>query len=291
MSTTINHKAVSYMPLNTDQQKNRANAFINKSDKELNQIALRASSIQNHKSNKNLVKNIDRAFNALPLIAVASGLASGKSAKAALKNGAEWGLAVAIPAIVNKANKTAVNSSDNIKQAEKKHAGMSFGAEIALSLAGFFGATALLNKASKNAKVNKIADTVIQGTKDTLNKVKKEIKVPEKLTQAYGKIAEKVKVPEFAKNTLAKVKNSQITKNIAEKGAKIGKKAIANAPGIVAVGIVGAILGSAVKQASQTAEIKNSLKRDQLSTAKHLISAYQDENQALKDELAQRAEA
>ena len=290
MSISINHKALAYSPLDTDKKRNRANNFVNKNDREVSQMATRAVSIHNNESNRKFGKRLSLAFNSIPFVAVASGLAMKRGIKPSLKNGAEWGLAVAIPAIVSKANNTAIKSSDNIKSAEKKHANLSFGAEIGLSLAGFFGASALLDKASKNAKVNKIVDTVIDGTKDTLGKIKKEIKVPESLTQKVSKVAEKVKIPEFAKTAYNKVASSNVAKNVIASGKKIGKKAVKNAPMLVALGVIGAVFGAAVKQSSQISEVKSVIKKDQLDTARNLIGTYKQENEELKAQLAEKAE-
>jgi hypothetical protein len=285
MSISIN-KMVGYGSFETDKQRNRAENFINKDDKEISRIAARSVSINNYKSNKNFAKNINTAFNSIPFVAVASGLIMKRGIKPSLKNGAEWGLAVAIPSVIGKLNRKAVETNDSLKSAERKHEGISFGAEIGLALAGFFGATTLLDKASKHPKVNKVVDTVIADAKSTFGKIKNEIKVPENITQALSNAKEKVKIPEFVKTGFNKVANSNAFNNILQTGKAVAKKAVNNAPMLVALGVIGAIVGTAIKQSSQISATKSAIKNSQLDVARELVDVYKQENEELKSQQA-----
>lgn len=277
MTLTINHTDMASRHIESNQQRSRAVNFVNKSDSEVHHIAQRITNIKNHKKNERLAKNLNAAFNSLPVVALASGLAMKKGIKPSLKNSAEWGLAVAIPAVINKAH--------NSLSDKKKKSDLSFGVSVGLSLAGFFGATALLDKAAANPKVNKVVDTVIAGAKDTLKKVRSEIKVPEKFSTALSGLKSKIKIPEFAKNAYSNVMKTDFAKTAIEKGTKLTKGIVKNAPMIVALGIVGTIIGSAVKQSSQVAETKKLIKNDQLNTAKNLVNIYKQENEELKSQL------
>lgn len=279
MAVSINSNA------NIERQRARAEAFVNKSDRDVSKIAARMNSIKHSADNKKFNNRIDNTIKALPLIAVASGLATGRGAKAALKSGTQWGLAVAMPSIVGGANRKFMASEDGKKK------GMSFGSQLVVTLAGFFGANALLNKAAQNPKVNKVADTIIKGVKDTYKKVAKEIKLPKNISEGATKLAEKVKVPDFAKNAFKTLKNSETLKTVADMGLKAGKKAVKYAPDIALGGAIALTLGAAVKQGMQVSATKKHLKEDQLTTAKGLIESYKEENKDLKAQLTDKVSA
>lgn len=268
--------------VNIDRQRARAEAFVNKSDRDVSKIAARMNSIKHSADNKKFNNRIDNTIKALPLIAVASGLATGRGTKAALKSGAQWGLAIAMPSIVAGANKKLVASEDGKKK------GMSFGTQLVASLAGFFGANALLNKAAESKKVNKVADTIIKGVNDTYKKVVKEVKLPKSFSDGAKKLTEKVKLPDFAKNALDSLKKSDTLKEVADMGLKVGKKAIKYAPDIALGSAIALTLGAAVKQGMQISSTKKHLKEDQLNTAKGLIESYKEENKDLKAQLAEK---
>ena len=283
MSISIN-KVTSFGSLETDRQRNRAVNFINKDDKEVSRMATRCVNVSNRKSNQKFAKNINTAFNSIPFVAIASGLILKKGIKPSLKSGADWGLAVAIPTVIGKLHNKAVNSSESIKSAEKKHSGLSLGAEMGLALGSFIGAAALLDKAAKNPKVNKVVDTVIADAKSTFGKIKGEINLPKGLTKAISSVKDKVKVPEFAKTHLNKMANSNIVKTAFQTGKSVAKKAVAHAPVLVAFGIIGAVIGSAMKQGAQISRTKSAIKDRQLDVARELVDVYKQENEEIKNQ-------
>ena len=268
--------------MNIDRQRARAEAFVNKSDRDVSRIAVRMNSIKHSADNKKFNNRIDNTIKALPLIAVASGLATGRGTKAALKSGAQWGLAIAMPSIVAGANKKLIASEDGKKK------GMSFGTQLVASLAGFFGANALLNKAAESKKVNKVADTIIKGVKDTYKKVAKEVKLPKSFSDGAKKLTAKVKLPDFAKKAIDSAKKSDTLKEVADMGLKVGKKAVKYAPDIALGSAIALTLGAAVKQGMQISSTKKHLKEDQLNAAKGLIESYKEENKDLKAQLAEK---
>ena len=279
---------------NTDINRVRAEAFINKSDRDLNKISNRINNIKHYKEHKKASNVVSAATKSIPLIAAASAFAITKSPKAAVKQGAVWGALIAIPAIVSRAN-------NNIKKASatpenKKGHGLSFGGELVATLAGFWGANAGINKLAKNEKVNQYADKAINKSKEIFEAVSGKIKMPEKLVQKAGEYAEKVKgiIPEKAKtafaNTVETVKNSKAFNTFAEQSAKVGKKALKYAPEIALGSVIVGTLGYGIKEGLKVSETKKQLKNDQLNTAKVLISSYKAENEELKAQLAEKSE-
>ena len=278
---------------NTDINRVRAEAFINKSDRDLNKISNRINNIKHYKEHKKASNVVSAATKSIPLIAAASAFAITKSPKAAVKQGAVWGALIAIPAMVSRAN-------NNVKKAtatpeNKKGHGLSFGGELVATLAGFWGANAGINKLAKNEKVNQYADRAINKSKEIFESVSGKIKMPEKLVQKTGEFANKVKgiIPEKAKtvfaNTVETVKNSKAFNTFAEQSAKVGKKALKYAPEIALGSVIVGTLGYGIKEGLKVSETKKQLKNDQLNTAKVLISSYKAENEELKAELAEKS--
>lgn len=278
---------------NTDINRVRAEAFINKSDRDLNKISNRINNIKHYKEHKKASNVVSAATKSIPLIAAASAFAITKSPKAAVKQGAVWGALIAIPAIVSRAN-------NNVKKAtatpeNKKGHGLSFGGELVATLAGFWGANTGINKLAKNEKVNQYADRAINKSKEIFESVSGKIKMPEKLVQKTGEFANKVKgiIPEKAKtvfaNTVETVKNSKAFNTFAEKSAKVGKKALKYAPEIALGSVIVGTLGYGIKEGLKVSETKKQLKNDQLNTAKVLISSYKAENEELKAQLAEKS--
>ena len=157
------------------------------------------------------------------------------------------------------------------------------------TLVGFFGANALLNKASQSKTVNKVADVLINGVKDTYGKVAKEIKIPKNISKKAGELIGKVKVPEFAKDAFDTVKNSKVFKNVADMGLKVGKKVVKYAPDIALGSAIALTLAAAVKQGMEINSTKRHLKDNQLNTARNLVESYKAENEDLKSQLAEQA--
>ncbi|MCR5265261.1 MAG: hypothetical protein K6E29_01540 [Cyanobacteria bacterium RUI128] len=279
---------------NSDIQRARAEAFVNKDDKSVAKIAGRINSIKHHKDHKRASDIAGFATKSIPFIAAASTLAMGKGVKSAAKQGAIWGALIGVPALVVKANQKIKAGSATPENKNGK--GMSFGGELVATLAGFWGATAAINKLAANKKVNSIADTVIKKSKEAYTEIASKVKIPEGLAKTAGELSEKAKriIPEnvktFVGDTAAKVQKSQAFKTAAEKGAKFGKNALKYAPEIALGSVVLGTLAYGVKEGLQVSKTKNQLKEDQLKTAKVLISSYKEENEALKSQLAEKAE-
>ena len=279
---------------NSDINRVKAEAFVNKSDKNLNKIANRINNIKYHKEHKRAGEIANFATKSIPLIAAASAFAITKSPKAAVKQGAVWGALIGIPAIVSKAN-------NNIKRAtatpeNKKGHGLSFGGELVATLAGFWGANAGINKLAKNEKVNQLADTAINKSKEIFESVSSKIKMPKKVAQKASSLAEEAKsfvpknVKTFVNNTIESAKNSEALQKLATKSVKVGKKALKYAPEIALGSVIVGTLGYGIKEGMKVSNTKKQLKDDQLKTAKVLISSYKAENEDLKAQLAQKAE-
>ncbi len=279
---------------NSDINRVKAEAFVNKSDKNLNKIANRINNIKYHEEHKRAGEIANFATKSIPLIAAASAFAITKSPKAAVKQGAVWGALIGIPAIVSKAN-------NNIKRAtatpeNKKGHGLSFGGELVATLAGFWGANAGINKLAKNEKVNQLADTAINKSKEIFESVSSKIKMPKEVAQKASSLAEEAKsfvpknVKTFVNNTIESAKNSEALQKLATKSVKVGKKALKYAPEIALGSVIVGTLGYGIKEGMKVSNTKKQLKDDQLKTAKVLISSYKAENEDLKAQLAQKAE-
>ena len=270
MTLSINCQDGTCNQLTTNYRRNRAIRFVNKDDYEVSQLATRAVNMQNHKKNEKLAKNLNAAFNTLPLVAFASGLAMKRGVKPSLKNAAEWGLAVAIPGVINKVH-------NSLHSDKSKNSDLSFGVGLGLSLAGFFGASALLDRAALNPQVNKVVDAVIDGTKTTYKNVVKEIKIPDKVTKTITDLKSKIKIPESVKTACENFTKKDFMQKAITKGKELGKNAVKNAPMLLALGIIGVIFGSAIKQSVQIANTKKIIKEEQLETARMLVNSYQQE--------------
>lgn len=270
MTVSMNSKAPAFYPLSDSNNRERAEAFVNKTDRELSRTARHLYGVANKKNDEKLAKRTSFALKALPVIAVAAGLATKKGLKPSLLDGALWGTALAVPAVVDGANKV-LTKNDNIKKAEKRHPGMAFGLELGAVVAGFYGARNAIVKIAKNKSVNKVFNSFAEGVKNTYEVAKKEIKVPKRITE----LAEKVKVPETVRNMYHSIAESSIGKG----AASLGKKAVKYAPEIVLLGTIAAIFTAGAKNAARVNNIKNQLKQEQMDTAKDLADYYKQQPQ------------
>lgn len=275
MSLYINQ--ITNSQLTTDRQRARAAEFVNRSDSEISRMASRNYSISNRENDKKFVKNLKTTIYALPFAAVASDLVLKKGLKPSIKNGAYWGMAVAAPAIVSGISKAITKPNDYGRKEDR----LSFGSHLALTLGTYFAGSVALDKLSRNKSVNKVVDAVIDGAKDTADKIKKEVKIPEAVSSKFAKIKD-IKIPKFAKPFTDKIAKSNLLKNVGEKTLSFGKKVLNHAPGIMAFGMLGAIIGHGIKQGSEISANKNAIKNAQLETARNLINSYQEENKVLK---------
>ena len=117
--TTISNVNQQYNRFETDKQKASAKRFINADDAKLNKMAHNTYKFNEGANDKKFSRNVSIAVNSLPLIAVASGLASKKGAAAAIKDGAYWGIALLAPKAINAVNNKLVNVSSKVKNAER----------------------------------------------------------------------------------------------------------------------------------------------------------------------------
>lgn len=260
----------------TDRQRARATEFINRSDRDVTAMAVRSYRIRHAESDKKLNKGLKTAMLSLPAVAFASGLILKKGIKPTLKHTAGWGIILAAPVAVSAIGK-ALSKPDITG---KKHNDMPFGLHFGLSLAGYFGGMTLLNKAAGNEKVNRIADTIIEGAKTTFNNVKKE--VPDKITNKITELKSNIKAPKFVNDLISNAKKSETVVNIAKTTKNIAKKSIANSANILMFSAIGVALASAVKEGIEISSAKSRIKNAQLETARNLVDSYAEENRVLK---------
>lgn len=279
MSINIQNHIYSANNIQSDRQRERAERFVNKSDREISHMAHRAYNISHYEKNKKFSSNLDKAIVSLPFVAAASSLLMGKGVKNAAKNSAMWGTILVAPAIVQGLGKALSKPDSNGNKHDKTPLGVSFG----LSLAGMFAGQAGIQKLSESKKVNQLADTIIDGVKNTYNNVKKEIKFPENISNKIADIKGKIKTPEIIKPAVEFIKGNALINDIKDVSFNVVKKGIKNAPAIVATGAFVAMIGHAIKQGSEISSTKNHIKESQLDTARVLIDSYKQENQALKD--------
>lgn len=270
----------SYSQLATDRQKERAREFVNRSDRDVTSMAVRSYNITHHNQNKKITDRVGLAIKSLPVVALASGLMLKKGIKPSLKQSALWGVAIAMPAIVTKTAKALSQPDEN----GKKRCNMSMGSHILCTLAGYIGASAILEKLSKSQKVNSIADTMIDGAKNTYNNLRSEINMPKGLSEKISNIKDSVKSNNYYKEASKFIKESNVCQAAYSTTKKVGKKVIEHAPGLVAIGALLGILAPAVKQGIEISSTKSKIKNAQLNTARDLIDAYAEENEALKSQ-------
>lgn len=270
MSLAINNNS-NYINFNNEKQRNRAVNYVNKNDGEITNLAVRHTALKNHKKNEKLAKNINLAFNSLPFVALASGLATKKGLKSSLKDAVQWGLAVAIPSVINKPAKKS--------SAKNKNSDMSFGLKFGLSFVSFIAASSLVNQAAKDPKVNKVFDNAISTAKTKLNDAAAYCSKP---IAKLSSLKSKFKIPETVKNVCADAMNTPIAKSILPKAKNISKSIVKNAPILIALGTFVTIIGTNVKQSFEISNTKKMIKNNQLDVARNLIDNYKQENADLK---------
>jgi len=272
------------MPINAIQPTDglsRAKDFVNANPNKIAHRAYKHYQEDNREKTEKFNNRVDFAIKSLPVIAVASSLALGKSAKSAAKSGAMWGVALAAPAIVSGINNVVAKSSRPVRKAERKHQGLTLaglvGASIAAMEVGFRG----LEKLAGNKTVNRVADTVVSGAKNTFSKVKSDVKFIDKFVDKGAEVISKAAehAPAFIKGSAA-------------------KKVVAAAPAIVGFAALGAVVAHGIGQINKYSGIKSDVKAKQFDVAKDIVNAYDTENQSLKAEndalksvLAEKAEA
>jgi len=270
------------MAINSIQPIENMKSFVTADPNKLAHRAYRKEKIANSNETAKFDKRLNIAFNSIPFVAAASKYILTKSAKAAAKSGAGWGVAVLAPVLVASVNKAAVKVSPDIRKTERKHSGLTLVGLIGASFAAYDVGTRGLEKLSKNPTVNKIFDTVAEGSKDMFDKLKADVKIPEKLVSYTKKAGEFIKaktpdiIKDFAKSTTAE--------NVTNGAKNIAKKGLAHAPIIVAAGMFAAMIGKACSEAVKFNKIKSDIKVAQFETAKNLVNAYDAENAQLREE-------
>lgn len=282
--TRISSMNQQYNRFETDTQRESAKKFVNANDKDVSKMASRQYSQKYHNDDKKFSRNISLAINSLPLIAVASGLASKKGAAASIKDGAYWGIALLAPKVINKANHALTKNSSKIENAEKKNSGMSYMTQVAASIGAYFGATALFNKAIEQPKVKEFGKNIINKATDFAKNIKNPIKLSPEAGAKLAELKNNIKVPEFAKPAIETLKNSETLKTVLNTSKGIAKKAIKNAPVLTVLGIGAALIAKSASSANKFAGIKSDIKNAQLETAKGLVNTYSEENEDLKAE-------
>lgn len=283
--SVVTTNGIQYEQHGTDKQKAKAEKFMNMSNAETTRMAVKNYNKRYNTDDKKFVKKIDVATKSLPIIAAASSLALKQGGKVAALNGLSWGMALAAPAIVYKANDIATKASPKLKKFEKEHSALSFMAGLTASVGAFFGMDALMTKAISSPKmlahpkVKNFAKNVQSGAEDILGNIQKSIKMPKKLK----KMTENIKIPERLAKGLENFKNAEITKSAWSSAKSIGKKVIKNAPTLTVLGIGAALVGKIFQESNKIAGIKSNIRNAQFETAKKLVNAYAAENESLKE--------
>ncbi len=278
---------------NVDIQRAKAEKFVNASDNTINRLARKNYNKLYSEENNKFDKQVSTTLKTLPFIAVASSLAMGKGKKGALMSGLSWGMALVAPSLVAGANKAFIKNP-KVAEAERKHPIAALTANVAASVGAFMGLTSIADKVLTSPRAIEAGTALSAKAGKVLASVSKKV----------APLAEKVKMPEFAKNAISKVKMPEFAKKGMETLAKnplakevsgfakdLGKGLVKNAPTLVVLGTVGALIGKGVADAKRYSGIKADIKDAQFNTAKNLVNAYSAENKELKAENAKLASA
>ncbi|MCM1265537.1 MAG: hypothetical protein NC200_04985 [Candidatus Gastranaerophilales bacterium] len=283
--SVVNTNGIPYEQHGTDRQKAKAEKFINMSNAETTKMAVKNYNKRYREDDKKFVKKVDIATKSIPLIAAASSLALKQGGKAALRNGAMWGIGLMAPAVISTLNKAATKASPKLNEFERKHSTLTYFAGLTASVGTFFGMNALVNKAVKSPKMlahpkaQEFINNVKDGAESILATAKEKIKMPEKLKG----VTEKFKLPEKLATRLETFKNAETTKAFTQSAKSFGKKVLRNAPILTVLAIGGALVGKVFQESSKIAGIKSNIKNAQFETAKNLVNAYSAENESLKE--------
>ncbi len=278
---------------NFDVSREKAVKFVNADDKTINRMARMGYNKVYGERNKKFDKRVNTTLNALPAVAVASGLAIGKGMKGSLLSGLSWGLALAAATIVGAINNKAAEASPKLAKAERKHPVATLLTNVAASVGAFFGMTALASKVINNKKVGELAGKAAEKVSPTINKTietignkGREIIKKTKVDETIKNITEKVskKVPESVTKGVKELKSHNIYKQTIAAIKKGGKYIVKNAPSILVFGTLGAVVAKGISDANKKNEIKNGIKETQFQTAKTLVNGLDAENKALKAE-------
>lgn len=275
----------------------KAERFVNASDKTINRLVRKGFNQAYGEENKKFDKHVNATLKTLPLVAVASGLATKKGIKGSLVSGLSWGLALVAPTLVAGANKAIVNNSPKMAKEEAKHPVAAAMTNIAASIGAYVGLSALADKALSSPKVintgKKVLNPVLDAGKKVAEKVASKVSTPEfvktgmsKLGTVAGKVAKAIptSVKTFTKTAI---------ESPAAKFKTAGKHLAKNAPTVLVFATLGAILGKVAADNKKAANMKADIKQAQFDTAKALVNSYSAKNKALRkenEELLARAE-
>lgn len=275
-----------------DVQRAKAEKFVNASDRTINRLASRNYNKLYKEEDKNFNKRVVTTLNTLPAVAVVSGLAAGKGKKGALLSGLGWSFALIAPALVGAANKSLVKNNPKLEKAERKHPLTALAGSVAASVAGYMGLASIADKVLANPKVATVGKNIAGKANNVLNAAKtaafgfiKKTKIREAV------VATAMSIPKPIVDGAAKIAKNPVVKNVGSFVKNAGKSVASNAPMILTLATLGAVVGKAFSDASKFTAIKKDIKDAQFNTAKNLVNAYSAENKELKAENAKLAQA
>ncbi len=270
------------MTISSIQSTDSMRAFVEANPNKVAHRSYLRNQVENKDKNKKFNKGISTAIKSLPIVAAVSTFALTKSAKLAAKSGAGWGVAIAAPVVVSAVNSAAVKSSPKLRKAEKKHSGLTLAGYIAASYAAMDGGIRGLSKLAQSKTVKNVMHSVADRANNAAKNIKANVKVPAAVTNAVASASAFVKkvTPDAVKN-LAKTPTAQ---SLIASGKNIAKKGLANAPAIIGIGALAAMVGKAVSDGAKYSKIKSDVKTAQFETAKDLVNIYGDQNDQLKAE-------
>lgn len=276
---------------NVDIQRAKAEKFVNASDSTINRLARKNYNKLYSEENKKFDKRVVTTLNTLPFIAVASGLAMGKGKKGSLMSGLSWSMALLAPSLVASANKAFVKNP-KVAEAERKHPVTTLAANVAASVGAFMGLTSLADKALAHPKVAKGLNNLSNNASEAFGALKGQAQTLLKKTKISGAVTGLMMKADMATPKVVKdALNSPVAKGVGEFARNLGKGLVKNAPTLVVLGTVGALIGKGMADAKKYSGIKADIKDAQFNTAKNLVNAYSAENKELKVENAKLAQA
>lgn len=278
-----------------DISRAKAEKFVNASDNTINRLARRNYNKLYSEEDKKFDKRLSTTLKTLPFVAVASGLAMGKGKKGALLSGLSWGMALVAPSLVAGANKAFVKSP-KVAEAERKHPIATLTASIAASVGAFVGLTSIADKVLSNPRLMNKGKKMVAPVVDAVEKFADKAVCPKFVRDGVAKLGNAKtaiinKIPASVKDGAKALVESPVAKSVGGFVKNLGKGLVKNAPTLVVLGTVGALIGKGMADARKYSGIKADLKDAQFNTAKNLVNAYSAENKELKAENAKLASA
>lgn len=265
-----------------DNYRAYAREFARANKNDVANMAVLQYSVENQNKEKKFTKRINTAFNTLPVLAVASGLAAKRGMGASLASGATWGLALLAPDVIVGLNKKLTSVSPRIKEAEKKHPVMTFLGGVATSIGAFMGAVSLLDKTIAHPKVKGALSSAGEMLKDA-GKAVKDSGFVAKTGAKLGELKAKVVGSKLVQPVINKFKNTEVLKNVAQGAKSLGKKALTVLPELAILGIGAALIGKSISTVHKINDNKKQIEEAQLQVANQVIDSYSAENEELKN--------